>query len=84
MESGQNTESAEDTNIIIDAVEHSKKMKLHKFMVDDKPVYVQEDFLKYFEMDCSRFTGTDSKSPLYVWENDSIVGMIMPVNYKEN
>lgn len=84
LKSGQNTKLAGNTHIIIDAVEHGKKMKLHKFMVDDEPVYVQEDFLKYFEMDYSGFTGTDSKSPLYVWENDDIVGMIMPVNYKEN
>ena len=83
LESGQNTEPAEDTHIIIDAVEHNKKMKLHKFMVDDEAVYVQEDFLKYFEMDYARFTGTDSKSPLYIWKNDSIVGLIMPVNYIE-
>ena len=87
LKSGQNTEPALDTHIIIDVVEHSKerKRKLHKFMVDDEPVYVREDFLKYFETDYSRFTGTNSKSPLYFWENDEIIGLILPVNYiKEN
>lgn len=83
LKSGQDTKPAKDTHIIMDVVEHNKKMKLHKFTVDDEPVYVQEDFLKYFEMDYSRFTGTNSKSPLYVWENDNIVGLIMPVNHKE-
>lgn len=83
LKSGQNTTPAEDTHIIMDLVEHGKKMKLHKFMVDDDPVYVREDFLKYFEKDYSRFTGTNSTSPLYVWENDDIVGLIMPVNYIE-
>lgn len=83
LKSGQNTKPAEDTHIIIDAVVHNKKRKLHKFTVDDKPVYVQEDVLRYFEMDYSRFTGTDSISPLFVWENDDIIGLILPVNYKE-
>jgi len=51
-------------------------------MVDDKAIYVNEYRLKFFESDV-HFEGMNSRSPLYVYENDELVGLILPVNYKE-
>lgn len=71
-----------DTNSIVQVTIFQKKMNLHKFMVDDKTIYVKEERLKFFDTD-SHFEGSDSRSPLYVYENNELVGLILPVNYKE-
>ena len=75
-------DEAEDTHTILDVVIDNKKMKLHRFMVKDEAVYVKEEFLKNFELECSHFTGTKRTAPLYVFEDDNLVGIIFPVNYK--
>ena len=73
---------AVDTNSIFQVSIFQKKMNLHKFMVDDKAIYVKEDRLKFFEPD-AHFEGTNGRSPLYVYEGNELVGLILPVNYKE-
>lgn len=74
-----NTFDAEDTRTVIDYIHNKKKMKLHIFDVESgERVYVDERFMKYFD-DCTEFTGSTSKSPIYVWKNGVVVGMIMPV-----
>jgi len=73
---------AVDTNSIVQSTTFQKKTNLHKFMVDDKAIYVKEDYLKFFESD-AHFEGTNDRSPLYVYENNELVGLILPVIYKK-
>lgn len=75
-------EPATDTHIIMDVEQDNKKMKLHKFKMKDEVVFVQENILNYFEPNAT-FRGTKHNAPLYVYELDEVVGMILPVNYKE-
>ena len=79
---GQDADEAIDMHTIINAVIENKKYVLHKFVTKDEPIYVSENLLKDFELHLSHFTGTNTKTPLYVWEGDEIVGTVFPVNYK--
>lgn len=76
---------ATDTHSIIEYYPSSNKKaaKLHKFVVDDETIYIDEDKLKYFDTDISTYKGSGRKNPLYVYEHSRLVGMILPVNYKE-
>lgn len=73
-----NLKSAVDSKSIIQV---TNKMNLHKFVVDNEEVYINEKYLKFFDPD-ARFEGRNRKAPLYVYENDELVGLITPVNYK--
>ena len=70
---------AVDTNSIVQVM---KKMNLHKFVVDNEAIYIQEEYLKFFDPD-AHFKGTKHNAPLHVYENGELVGLICPVNYKE-
>lgn len=72
-----NLKSAVDTNTTIQVTEFKKKLNLHKFVVDGEEVYIQEKYLEFFDPD-ARFEGRNSKAPLYVYENDEFVGLILP------
>lgn len=78
-----NLEVATDTHIIQEAKVFDKKMKLHKFTVSDETVFLDNDKLKYFDLEYSTFKGTNRKSPIYIYENEALVGMVLPVNYTE-
>ena len=74
---------AVDTNSIVQVtICKKKKMNLHKFVVDNEAIYVQEEYLKFFDPDAT-FKGTKHNAPLYVYENGELVGLILPVNHKE-
>lgn len=73
---------AVDTNTTIQVTEFKKKLNLHKFVVDGEEVYIQEKYLEFFDPD-AHFEGRNSKAPLYVYENDELVGLILPVNHKK-
>ena len=75
-------ELATDTHIIMDVEQGNKKMKLHKFKVNEEEVFVNENILNYFEPDAT-FRGKKRNSPLYVYELGKLVGVICPVIYKE-
>ena len=77
------TKDAEDTKMVMDRIVQGKKMKLHKFRVDDTDIFIDENLMKYFDEDVTKFTGTSSKRPLYVWEGDDLVGVVFPVNHSE-
>lgn len=73
-------EMAIDTHIIRNIDE---KMKLHKFTIDNESVFLDENKLKYFDLAHSTFRGINRISPIYIYENKVLVGMVLPVNYKE-
>lgn len=76
-------DEAVDTHATFDCVVYGKKKKLHKFTVGSEAVYVDERYLKYFDLADSAFRGTNKKSPIYVFENEAMVGCVSPVNYVE-
>ncbi len=86
MSDALNTEPLIDTHIVMTKEVNGKKLKLHEFVLD-KPdaskIYVNDDFLKDFDLNISHFTGYNRRSLVYIWENDQIVGGIMPVNTVE-
>lgn len=66
------------TNQIVD---HGKNLRL--FEVGKEKVYVNESLMKYFDLDESTFKGTNRKSPIFIYENNALVGLVLPTNYIE-
>lgn len=83
IDGGRNVNEAIDTHITMNVKVEGVKTMLHKFIAKDEPIYVDEKLLKDFELDISHFTGINTRTPLYVWEDDDIVGVIYPVNVKD-
>ena len=75
-------EPVTDTHVIMDVEQGKKKIKLHKFNVKDETIFVNENYLNYFDQNAT-FRGTKRNAPLYVYELGEVVGIICPVNYKE-
>lgn len=84
----------EETNELIKAVNHTNSGKsrkgvvLHKFHIpnaEGENIYIDEDILsKYFTLsDHVRLTATGKKEPLYIWDMETLAGLILPVNHSE-
>ena len=78
-----NLQMATDTHTIVMADKTKAKMKLHKFVIGDEAIFLDENNLKYFDLEDSTFKGTNRKNPIYIYENEELVGMVLPVNHKE-
>lgn len=78
-----NLQMATDTHTIVMVDKTKAKMKLHKFVIGDEVIFLDEKLLKYFDLEDSTFKGTNGKSPIYIYENEELVGMVLPVIYKE-
>ena len=74
---------ATDTHTIVMVDKNKAKMKLHKFVIGDEVIFLDENNLKYFDLEDSTFKGTNRKNPIYIYENEELVGMVLPVNHKE-
>lgn len=77
-----NLQMATDTHTIVVA-DVKAKMKLHKFVIGDEVIFLDENNLKYFDLEDSTFKGTNRKNPIYIYENEELVGMVLPVIHKE-
>ena len=55
------------------------KTTLRVFSKDDEKIYVDDALLKYFDMKKSTFKGRNSKSPIYIYEYEVMVGVVLPV-----
>ena len=52
----------------------------------DSEIWIDENNLKYFDLDNSTFKGTDRNGPIYIYEADPInrlVGYVLPVRHNE-
>lgn len=78
----KDSNKAVDTHMILKVKIKGKKCTLHKFTTEEESIYVDENLLKDFELDQSHFTGINTRTPLYVWEDDEMVGVVLPVNYE--
>ena len=52
---------------------------LRVFSKDDEKIYVDDALLKYFDLKKSTFKGYNSKSPIYIYEYEVMVGVVLPV-----
>ena len=59
------------------------KKTLRVFSKGDENIYVDETLIKYFDLENSTFKGHNSKSPIYIYEHEVIVGLVLPVYVKE-
>lgn len=80
LKDAENAKPAVDTNTSV--ILKTEKKSVHKFIVNDESIFVNEKYLNYFNDSC--FKGTNGKSPLFVYEFDELVGMILPIKLKEN
>ena len=55
------------------------KKTLRVFSNGDENIYVDESLIKYFDLENSTFKGRNSKSPIYIYEYEVIVGVVLPV-----
>ena len=74
----QDLEIARDTGTIV----KSEAKTLHVFKVGDEEVYLDESNLKYFDLDICTFKGINRISPIFIYEYDLLVGMVLPMNRK--
>ena len=58
------------------------KTTLRVFSKDDEKIYVDESLIKYFDLKKSTFKGRNSKSPIYIYEDEVMVGLVLPVRVK--
>ena len=55
------------------------KTTLRVFSKCDENIYVDESLIKYFDLKKSTFKGRNSKSPIYIYEYEVMVGVVLPV-----
>ena len=58
------------------------KKTLRVFSKGDENIYVDESLIKYFDLKKSTFKGRNSKSPIYIYEYEVMVGLVLPVCVK--
>ena len=58
------------------------KKTLRVFSKGDENIYVDESLIKYFDLENSTFKGHNSTSPIYIYEHEVIVGLVLPVHLK--
>ncbi len=60
------------------------KQKIVKFANDDKHTFVREKHLGYFSKNCDfRIDETITLSPLYIFKENNVIGVIMPYNVEK-
>lgn len=79
-----------DSGELINAVNHTNNKKhimLHKFRINEKQenIYIDDEILtKYFDLsEPVQLRATGKKEPLYIWNEYTLVGLILPVNHPE-
>ena len=55
------------------------KKTLRVFNKGDENIYVDESLIKHFDLENSTFKGKNRKSPIYIYENYNMVGLVLPV-----
>ena len=58
------------------------KKTLRVFSNCNENIYVDESWIKYFDLKNSTFKGRNKKSPIYIYENYNMVGLVLPVILK--
>ena len=58
------------------------KKTLRVFSNGNENIYVDEYLIKYFDLEKSTFKGRNRKSPIYIYEDDNMVGVVLPFLFK--
>lgn len=74
----------EDTHEEKSVVIYGKKLVLHKLRNGDEEIFIDTVILKEFGFGKGdlTFKGSSYKSPVYVYENSILLGLILPVVYR--
>ena len=56
------------------------KKTLRVFSKGNENIYVDETLIKYFDLENSTFKGHNSRTPIYIYEYEVIVGVVLPVH----
>lgn len=73
------TEPITDTGMIR-TIEDGRKIRVFSGAKDE--IWIDDRKFKYFgKDDVTEYRGTDKKSPIYLYEYEVLVGMILPVNH---
>ena len=56
------------------------KKTLRVFSNCNENIYVDESLIKYFDLENSTFKGRNKKSPIYIYEDYNMVGLVLPFN----
>lgn len=83
IENFYDLDEATDTHITQDVIADDNKKKLHMFTVGDESVLLDEVNLKYFDLADSQFRGTNRRNPIYIYEDETLVGMVLSVIHNE-
>lgn len=69
------------TDGIVRPVGGDPKHKVQIFSNDKADIWIDVKYLKLFDLSISHFKGSDKKSPLYIYEDETLVGLVLPVNH---
>lgn len=69
------------TDGIVKPVGGDPKHKIQIFSNDKADIWIAVDLLKLFDLSIAHFKASDKKSPLYIYEDETLVGMVLPVNH---
>lgn len=72
-----------DAYLTPEMVNDGKKI-LRVFETDSCKIYVDEKLLKNFDLSISTFKGSEPKKPIFIYENEIMVGFVFPVLYKKS
>lgn len=70
---------ATDTGITRRIETVNKTIKV--FTTEKADIWVDKDHFKYFGKDVTEYRGTEKNKPLYLFEYEVLVGMVLPVNH---
>lgn len=69
------------TDGIVKPVGGDSKHKVQIFSNDKADIWIAVEYLKLFDLSISHFKGSNEKSPLYIYEDETLVGLVLPVNH---
>ena len=69
-----------DNVILTDDKKVVDKKTLRVFSNCNENIYVDESLIKYFDLEKSTFKGRNKKSPIYIYEDYNMVGLVLPFN----
>ena len=64
----------------IEIIGNKIQVRLFKTVESSENIWIDEKLLKYFDLKRSSFKGMNGRSPLFVYEYENLVGIILPVS----
>ena len=76
-----NDSECEDLTLTNDIRVLDDKRTLRVFTNGKEKIYLDERLIKNFDLKCSTFKGKGARSIVYIYEDEVMVGFLLPVNY---